>query len=120
MADDSNGQDHLKGDKKSKETILQTAGQIANDLQVRVQNLDTSPSNLLSRVVIAIILIQFVMVLFADLDEGFFVLCLLLYGFVFLLTKGTRSVALFFMWCIFTVMLLNVLASIADVWGAPF
>ena len=119
MAEDSHGQSHVKDDKKTKETIQEMPGQETNGSEILIQELDTKPSDLLGRIVLAIILIQFVMVLFADLDEEFFVLCLFLYGFVFLLTKGTGSVALFFMWCIIIVIFLTLLASIAGVWGAP-
>tara|TARA_Y100000768_G_scaffold344408_1_gene290654 strand:- start:77 stop:439 length:363 start_codon:yes stop_codon:yes gene_type:complete len=120
MAGDSHGQNHVKDEKKSKETTLQIPGQETHDSEILIQELDAKASNFLGRTILAIILIQFVMVFFADLDEGFFVLCLLLYGFVFLITKGTGSVFLFFMWCIIIVMFLTVLASIAGVWGAPF
>ena len=105
---------------KSKETKLQIPGQETPDLEILIQELDTKSSNFLGRTILAIILIQFVMVFFADLDEGFFVFCLFLYGFVFLITKGTGSVFLFLMWCIIVLIFLTVLASIAGVWGAPF
>ena len=120
MADDSHGQNHVKDDKKSKEAIQEIPGQETNDSEILIQELDTKASNFLGRTILAIILIQFLMVFFADLDEEFFVFCLFLYGFVFLITKGTGSVFLFFMWCIIIVIFLTLLASIAGVWGAPF
>tara|TARA_B100000683_G_scaffold238687_1_gene244724 strand:+ start:155 stop:517 length:363 start_codon:yes stop_codon:yes gene_type:complete len=120
VADDPHVQNHVKDDKKSKETKLQIPGQETPDLEILIQELDTKSSNFLGRTILAIILIQFVMVFFADLDEGFFVFCLFLYGFVFLITKGTGSVFLFLMWCIIILIFLTVLASIAGVWGAPF
>ena len=120
MAEDSHGQNNTKDEKKTKEAIQEIPGQETNDSEILIQELDTKASNFLGRTILAIILIQFVMVFFADLDEEFFVFCLFLYGFVFLITKGTGSVFLFFMWCIIIVIFLTLLASIAGVWGAPF
>ena len=120
MTDDSRGLNHVIEDGTTKGTTPEIPDQETHGPEIMIPEADTKATNFLGWTVAAIILVQLLMVFFADLDEGFFVFCLFLYGFVFLITKGTGSVFLFLMWCIIILMFLTVLASIAGVWGAPF
>ena len=120
MSEDSHSDGHMDDDQPTMETARETSAREAQDSEIQIQEFDSKPSSQLGQVVLAIVLIQYLMVLSLDLDGGFFLLCLLLYGFAFLIAKGTGSVVVFLMWCFLIVFLINVLASIAGVWGAPF
>ena len=120
MSEDSHSDGHVDTGQPTMETARETSAREAQDSEIQIQKFDSKPSSKLGQVVLAIVLIQFLMVLFVDLDVEFFLSCLLLYGFVFLVAKGTGSVVVFLMWCFLVVFLITVLASIAGVWGAPF